>query len=118
MEKRSELQSWLIRGGLPETVAHEGAQTIGSAWQGPAGFHLPRGGHLHSCWNSLSPPTPKACMPDAVPGAEKMERLVGAGTLSGWHGRSRAFFCGSFKRTHRHRVSFSPEARAHLVRCQ
>lgn len=31
MEKLSELQSWLIRGGLPETVAHEGAQTIGSA---------------------------------------------------------------------------------------
>lgn len=47
---------------------------IGSVWQGPTGFHLPH-------WTSaqlLDLPLsflPKACVPDAVPGAERMERL-------------------------------------------
>lgn len=77
MEKRSELQSWLIRVGLPETVAHEGAQTIGSAWQGPAGFHLPRG------TSAQLPGTPSA-HPPLKPACQTLSQV-----LKGWSGWGR-----------------------------
>lgn len=77
MEKRSELQSWLIRVGLPETVAHEGAQTIGSAWQGPASFHLPRG------TSAQLPGTPLAHRP-LKPARQTLSQV-----LKGWSGWGR-----------------------------
>lgn len=85
MEKRSELQSWLIRVGLPETVAHEGAQTIGSAWQGPAGFHLPRGTSAQLPGTPLAhPPGTPLAHPPLKPACQTLSQV-----LKGWSGWGR-----------------------------
>lgn len=80
MEKCSELQSWIIRVGLPETVAHESSE----GWLGVAGANGLPPAMRDICTAARPPlvtPVPQACLPYAVPGAERMEWLGQDGSV-------------------------------------